>query len=247
MRYFFEIAYHGERFHGWQRQNNALSVQEVVEECLSTLLKEAVDIVASGRTDAGGHCRQQYFHVDLSQELDDRFIWKINSFLPGEIAIKSIHPVGDQAQARFDAGKWTYQYMIHQSKDPFMRGRSAAVYKELNLEKMNEACRYLLGEHDFMSFSRTKTDVNTYICHIFEAFWQQIDDHLVFQISANRFLRGMVRAIVGTLLEMGEGKKKVNEMVAILQSRERKNAGAAAPAEGLYLVGVTYPQGILKD
>lgn len=247
MRYFFEITYHGGRFHGWQRQNNALSVQEVVEECLSTLLKESISIVASGRTDTGVHCRQQYFHVDVSDKLEtEQLKWKLNSFLPKEIAIISIHRVDDNAHARFDAVRRSYEYLIHTSKEPFYSGLSAPIYKNLDIDRMNEACQFLLGEQDFMCFSKTKTDVNTYICHIFEAFWQRKDGLLIFQISANRFLRGMVRTIVGTMLEIGECKREVDDLEKVIISKNRKNAGAAAPPEGLYLAAVEYPAGLLK-
>lgn len=248
MRYFFEIAYKGTRFHGWQRQNNATTVQETVEECLSVMLKTPVEIVASGRTDAGVHCKQQFFHTDLEELADNNnFIWKLNSFLPEDISIESIHEVPDEAHARFDAVSRSYEYHIHTGKSPFLNGLSSRYYKEPDLELMSTACEFLLGEQDFKSFSKTKTDVNTFICRIFEARWEQRDDNFVFHISANRFLRGMVRAIVGTMIDIGSGKFPPQNMKSIIAAKNRKAASSAAPAEGLYLTRVVYPSHILNN
>lgn len=245
MRYFFEIAYHGGHYHGWQSQHNAIGVQTVVENVMSKILRTPVQIVGSGRTDTGVHCEQQFFHTDLSAELDpDQLLLNLNSFLPGDIAIKSIKPVRSDASARYDAVERTYRYEITRVKNPFRQGLSWHYFKALEIENMNKAAALLLGEHDFECFSKVKTDVNHFLCEVKKAGWVEKSDRLIFTISANRFLRGMVRAIVGTLLDVGTGKITQEEFAAILQGRDRKRAGANVPAQGLYLERVKYPSRI---
>lgn len=246
MRYFFEIAYQGTNYHGWQRQNNAISVQQVVEEALSTLLREKIDIVGSGRTDTGVHCRQQYFHIEIDKTIKDldNLKYRVNNFLPEDIAIGSICAVTVDAHARFTATTRSYQYFITQKKDAFSGPFKYFFNRILDIKTMNEAAALLLGMHDFESFSRVKTDVNTFNCDIKEAYWEQKESELIFNITANRFLRGMVRAIVGTLLDVGTGKISVADFKSIIESKDRKKAGAAAPAHGLYLTAVNYPQEI---
>ncbi|MEX1239585.1 MAG: tRNA pseudouridine(38-40) synthase TruA [Cyclobacteriaceae bacterium] len=242
MRYFFEIAYHGGHYHGWQSQHNAIGVQTVVENVMSKILRTAVEIVGSGRTDTGVHCEQQFFHTDLSVDFESgQLLLNLNSFLPGDIAIKSIRSVRSDASARYDAVERTYRYEITRVKNPFLQGLSWHYFKVLKIENMNKAAALLLGEHDFECFSKVKTDVNHFLCDVKKAGWVEKGDRLIFTISANRFLRGMVRAIVGTLLEVGTGKITQKEFVAILQSRDRKRAGANVPAQGLYLEKVKYP------
>ena len=242
MRYFFEISYHGGHYHGWQSQHNAIGVQTVVENVMSKILRTAVEIVGSGRTDTGVHCEQQFFHTDLSVDFESgQLLLNLNSFLPGDIAIKSIRSVRSDASARYDAVERTYRYEITRAKNPFLQGLSWHYFKVLKIENMNKAAALLLGEHDFECFSKVKTDVNHFLCDVKKAGWVEKGDRLIFTISANRFLRGMVRAIVGTLLEVGTGKITQKEFVAILQSRDRKRAGANVPARGLYLEKVKYP------
>ena len=245
MRYFFEIAYNGANYNGWQSQHNAVGVQTIVENVLEKILRIPVKIVGSGRTDTGVHCEQQFFHSDLEVELDrPLLIQKLNSFLPRDIAIKSIRRVRPDASARYDAIGRTYRYQITRVKNPFLLGLSWHYFKDLEIGNMNAAAALLVGEHDFECFSKVKTDVNHFICDVKKAVWVEKGDALIFRISANRFLRGMVRAGVGTLLDVGTGKITQKEFVSILQSRDRKKAGANVPAHGLYLEQVKYRQQI---
>lgn len=245
MRYFFEIAYHGGHYNGWQSQHNALGVQAVVENVMSRIMRTPVAIVGSGRTDAGVHCEQQFFHTDLDRAFDpERLMLQMNSFLPPDIAIRSVRRVRADASARYDAVERTYRYEITRIKDPFRKELSWHYFKPLDLEQMNAAAALLVGEQDFECFSKVKTDVNHFICDVKKAVWVKKGSQLIFTISANRFLRGMVRAIVGTLLDVGTGKITTEEFAAILQSRDRKRAGANVPALGLYLEKVKYPSRI---
>lgn len=245
MRYFFEIAYHGANYHGWQSQQNALGVQTVVEGVMTKIFRSPVAITGSGRTDTGVHCEQQFFHVDFSEDFDSALvIQKMNSFLPRDIAINSIRKVKPDASARYDAIERTYRYQITRVKNPFLQGLSWHYFKSLEIENMNKAAAFIVGEHDFECFSKVKTDVNHFICDIKKAGWVEKGDDLIFTVCANRFLRGMVRAIVGTLLDVGTGKTTQKEFVSIIQSKDRKKAGANVPALGLYLEKVKYPSGI---
>lgn len=242
MRYFFEIAYHGGKYNGWQSQQNAIGVQTIVENVLTRIFRTPVSITGSGRTDTGVHCEQQFFHTDLSREIDvPLLIQKLNSFLPRDIAIHSIKPVQSDASARYDAVERTYRYQMTQIKNPFLQGLSWHYFKTLDIENMNRAAALIVGEHDFECFSKVKTDVNHFICQVRKAGWTQKGHELIFTISANRFLRGMVRAITGTLLDVGTGKITHKDFVSILHSRDRKKAGANVPALGLYLARVKYP------
>ena len=242
MRYFFEIAYHGANYNGWQSQRNATGVQTVVENVMSKVFRSPVSIVGSGRTDTGVHCEQQFFHTDLADEFNKpQLIQQLNSFLPRDVVIKSIREVRADSSARYDAIERSYRYQITRVKNPFLQGLSWHYFKELKIDNMNKAAAYIVGEHDFECFSKVKTDVNHFICDIRRAGWIEKGDDLTFSISANRFLRGMVRAIVGTLLEVGTGKISYREFVSIIQSKDRKKAGANVPALGLYLERVKYP------
>lgn len=249
MRYFFEIAYNGTNYNGWQSQNNALGVQAVVEDALSKLFREEIKIVGSGRTDTGVHCEQQFFHADIEKEFDKtEYVQKLNSFLPKGISIQSIRKAKPDANARYDAIERMYQYRITRKKNPFTDGLAWHFFKEIDLMEMQKASSMLLGEHDFECFSKVKTDVNHFTCTIHKAEWKAHGDNLEFTISANRFLRGMVRAIVGTLLDVGTGKTSLKEFQNIISSRDRKKAGANVPPYGLYLVKVKYPTNIfLKE
>lgn len=242
MRYFFEIAYKGTNYHGWQIQENAVSVQQVLTEKLSIILNENVTITGSSRTDTGVHARQQYFHVDIIQKLNAlQLLNRLNSFLPGDINIKSIREVTASAHARFDVTRRTYEYWIINRKDPFLNDVAYRYTKSLDIENMNNAASILTGEKNFKSFSKIKTDVKHSICEVFDAKWNTKNGILIFRISANRFLRGMVRSITGTLLDIGTRNKMVNDMHVILQSEDRKTAGRSVPARGLCLTEVRYP------
>jgi tRNA pseudouridine38-40 synthase len=245
MRYFFQISYNGTNYNGWQSQANATGIQEIVERALSTILRTEIAIVGSGRTDTGVHCVQQFFHADINKEFDrDRLVVQLNSFLPPDIAINSIRRVNDNASARYDAIERTYEYHITRKKDPIRLGTSHYFFKGVDVPTMNKAAALLVGTHDFQCFSKVKTDVNHFICDVKKASWNQKGDLLVFTITANRFLRGMVRAVVGTLLDVGTGKLTMKQLKEILKSKDRKNAGMNVPPEGLFLMSVRYPKSI---
>ncbi|WP_298426400.1 tRNA pseudouridine(38-40) synthase TruA [uncultured Kordia sp.] len=242
MRYFIELSYNGEKYHGWQNQPNAISVQEVLEKSLSTLVRKEISILGAGRTDAGVHAKQMFAHFDIERAIDTTELrFKLNSFLPKDIAIQHIYAVKDDAHARFDATGRTYEYLIVTEKSPFHNQSAHLVYKELNIDLMNEAAKELFNYEDFKCFSKTHTDVKTYICKIEKAFWETRNELLVFTIRADRFLRNMVRAIVGTLLEVGLGKLSIEEFKQIIESRNRNKAGTSVPGKALYLTAVTYP------
>jgi tRNA pseudouridine38-40 synthase len=244
-RYFFEISYNGKNYNGWQSQANGIGVQTVVEEALSKLLREEIKIVGSGRTDTGVHCEQQFFHADISKKIDEKqFSWRINTLLPKDIVIGKIRKVKPDASARYSAIERTYQYRITRKKNPFLNDLSLYYFKQLDVENMNKAAALISGTHDFECFSKVKTDVNHFICDIKKAKWSMKGDFLVFDITANRFLRGMVRAIVGTLLEVGEGKLSLKDFKVILNSKDRRKAGANVAAHGLYLVSIKYPASV---
>lgn len=244
MRYFLELEYFGKAYHGWQRQPNAVSVQQVVEKALSTLLQETVEIVGAGRTDSGVHARQIFAHFDSEADLSEEFIFRINSVLPRDISLKSLKSVKADAHARFHAVSRSYEYHVVNRKDVFVIDTAYFVQRELNVERMNEAAEILLEYNNFKCFSRSRTDVFTYNCAIENAYWEQQEDRLVFHITADRFLRNMVRAIVGTLLQIGLGKIEVQEMHRIIKSENRSEAGASVPAHGLYLTKIKYPNSI---
>ncbi len=245
MRFFFEISYNGTNYHGWQNQANAVGVQEVVESALSKIFRTKIEIVGSGRTDAGVHCAQQFFHADVDNEFDEpTWLIKLNSLLPRDIAIRSIQKVKAEAHARYDAYERSYEYKITRVKDPLLVCQAYYFFKSLDVANMNRAATLLVGEHDFECFSKVKTDVNHFICTLKKATWNQKGDLLVFNVTANRFLRGMVRAIVGTLLDVGTGKITMKEFEEIVKGKDRKKAGMNVPPEGLFLTSVKYPKNI---
>ncbi len=247
MRYFIDIAYFGKNYHGWQIQPNAISVQEVLERTLSTLLREDVKVTGAGRTDTGVHAKQLIAHFDTETAIViDEFVFRINSFLPNDISVNDLYEVREDAHARFDATAREYQYFVHLKKDPFLQDTSYLLYARPDISIMNTAASTLLGHQDFQCFSRSNTDVKTYYCDVRKAIWEQEADQLVFTIEADRFLRNMVRAIVGTLLDIGCGKTPPEEIDRIVQSKNRSLAGTSAPAHGLYLTKVVYPKSIIK-
>lgn len=246
MRYFLSLSYFGEAYHGWQRQPNALTVQEVVESAMSTLLRKPISLVGAGRTDTGVHARELFAHLDLQDPPPTDLIDRLNSFLPEDIAVNNIFPVPDDAHARFSAVSRTYEYLVVQEKDPFLKDRAHYVRQPLDLAMMNEAAALLKSFKDFECFSKSNTDVRTFLCQISRAQWTRDGNRLLFTISADRFLRNMVRAIVGTLLDVGKGKLSLEDVKAIIKSRNRSEAGVSVPAKGLYLVRVKYPESILR-
>jgi tRNA pseudouridine38-40 synthase len=244
-RYFLEIAYKGTNYHGWQIQNNAHTIQKEMENAISILLETPTGIMGSGRTDTGVHASQQFLHFDCKDELEQLdFIKRVNGILPKDIAVYNLRKVKNDAHARFDAVWRSYIYRITLRKDPFEQDAAWLLYKSPDITKMNQAAKLLLSHEDFQCFSKVKTDVNTFNCKIKEAFWEQNGPQLLFHITANRFLRGMVRAIVGTLIDVGTDKINIDNFQQILESRDRSKAKAAAPAQGLYLSKIIYPEEI---
>ena len=247
MRFFIELSYNGKAYHGWQNQPDAITVQEVLEKALSTLLNKDVAVVGAGRTDAGVHALQLFAHFDFNGTFPEHFVFKLNSFLPDDIAIISIFEVNDDAHARFHALSRTYNYKIATSKNVFNYDYAYNVKKPLDVDLMNNACEILLQYKDFQCFSKVHTDVKTYNCKLMIAKWEVKNDELVFIIKADRFLRNMVRAIVGTLINIGLGKLELEKMHDIIKSKDRSEAGFSVPAHGLYLVEVEYPNHIKKQ
>lgn len=247
-RYFCQVAYHGASYHGWQIQKNANSIQAELSEALTRILRSDIEITGSGRTDKGVHASKQIFHFDsLSSIQGDTLTHRLNSLLPNNIAIKEIVEVADTAHARFDATRRGYVYRINRTKSPFEQGLSYFYHRPLQVELMNEAAEMLLGKHDYQAFSKVHTEVNNFFCDIFESYWTMQEDILTYHVTANRFLRGMVRAIVGTLLLVGENKIDLDTFANIIKSGDRRRAGRSVPAEGLYLSEVEYPDSIFKS
>lgn len=243
LRYFIEIAYSGKNYYGWQRQPRQISVQQVLEDSLSTVLRQPIAVVGSGRTDTGVHAKQLFAHFDIEDIGNkEKLIFQLNSFLPTDISVKNIFEVKADAHARFDALQRKYEYRIAIGKDPFSQDFAYQIYKIPNVEAMNEAADIMLKYEDFQSFSRSKSDVKTFNCQIVEAGWKKTNNQLVFTIIADRFLRNMVRAIVGTLLDVGFGKITIPQFEEIIISKNREQAGASAPPRGLYLAEVVYPK-----
>ena len=242
MRYFIEFAYDGSSFFGYQIQPNQISVQEELEKALSTILREPIKTTAAGRTDTGVHAKKMFAHFETGQILKDDLVYKLNSFLPESISIKRIFEVASDMHARFSATFRTYEYFISTKKDPFTVNSSWQTWrqKRLDIEAMNEACKILFEYADFTSFAKLHTDNKTNICKIYKAEWEQFGNQLKFTISADRFLRNMVRAIVGTMVEIGTGKMQPHDLRKIIQDKYRNSAGVSAPAQGLFLVDVGY-------
>lgn len=241
MRYFIEFSYNGKNYFGYQIQPNQISVQEELEKALSTLLREEIKITGAGRTDTGVHAKKMFAHFDTEQFLDENLPYKLNSFLPSDISVKRIFEVKNDFHARFDATFRMYEYYISLKKNPFTQDFAWQFRKgNFDVEKMNEACKILFEYEDFGSFAKVGGDNKTNLCKIYKAEWQQNDNELKFTISANRFLRNMVRAIVGTMVEIGTGKIEVQDLRKIIEDQNRNSAGSSAPAHGLFLVDVGY-------
>lgn len=245
-RYFIELAYNGTRFNGWQVQPNAPSVQEHLEKALSTICREPIAVTGAGRTDTGVHARLMVAHFESDNENLDNpdFSYKLNSFLSSDISIFRIYKVNPEAHARFDALSRTYHYYIACVKDPFSQETAWFFKYPLDVAKMNEACNVLFEYIDFTSFSKLHTDVKTNNCKIFRAEWKEEGNKLVFIIRADRFLRNMVRAIVGTMVEVGQGKISVDDFRSIIEKKDRGLAGVSVPPQGLFLTGIEYPETI---
>lgn len=243
-RYFIYLSYNGTRYHGWQIQPNALTVQETLNNAMSTMLQEEIETVGVGRTDTGVHASFFTAHFESFKnklDRDEKWVYKLNVILPDDIAIDKITRVSPDANARFDALSRTYKYYISKKKDPFNREFSYHLYGQLDVNKMNKVSLLLYDYADFTSFSKLHSDVKTNNCRVSLVKWEQTGNKIIFTIKADRFLRNMVRAIVGTLLEVGRGKLGINEFKKIIESKDRSQAAASAPAHGLFLTNIEYP------
>jgi tRNA pseudouridine38-40 synthase len=247
LRYFIFISYKGTSYHGWQLQPNSVTVQKILDDALSVVLNEKISTTGAGRTDTGVHALQFCAHFDTnSPDLSSniKLIFKLNSFLPPDISVYSISRVLPDANARFNAISRTYKYYISRIKDPFFNNSSWFLNGDIDIESMNKACNVLLESTDFTSFSKLHSDTKTNICKIHSAGWEAIDNRLVFTIRADRFLRNMVRAIVGTMVDIGYKKINIDEFELIILAKDRCRAGKSAPAQGLFLTDIEYPDEI---
>ena len=255
MRFFITLSYDGTRYHGWQIQPNGNSVQQELQEALSTLLRKPVEVVGAGRTDTGVHARMMVAHFDLDPtqpplegamvngqwSMVNNLAYKLNKLLPQDIAVQDVQQVADDMHARFSATSRTYHYYINIKKDPFLQAYSWQIPFALDFDKMNEAAKVLLEYKDFTSFSKVNTDTKTNLCDLKEAYWQEVaPGQWRFTITANRFLRNMVRAIVGTLVEVGRGRISIEEMRQIIEAKDRCQAGESVPGKALFLVDIKY-------
>jgi tRNA pseudouridine38-40 synthase len=246
-RYFIFISYKGSSYHGWQVQPNSLTVQKILENALSTILEETISTTGAGRTDSGVHALIFCAHFESEKEnLADKksLVFRLNQFLPKDISVSNIIKVRPDAHARFSAISRTYRYYISKVKNPFLDDSSWFIHGKIDIDIMNEACGFLLKHSDFTSFCKLHTDVKTNLCRIYYAKWEESDDQLIFTIKADRFLRNMVRAIVGTMIETGKGKLTPEAFESIIIAEDRCRAGKSAPAKGLFLTDIEYPEEI---
>lgn len=243
MRYFIRLKYNGQPYHGWQVQPNAPSVQETLNKALGLILRQPIETTGCGRTDTGVHARRFFAHFDLDEPIKDcnYVLQRLDAMRLTGILCEAIYEVPEDLHARFSASSRSYEYHIMRKRDPFLEGYAHHVFGPINLDKMNEAARYLLGRHDFAAFSKSNTQVHTTLCTVSEAVWVDKGNTAVFNIRADRFLRNMVRAIVGTLLDIGQEKLHAKEIEFIMQSQRRSEAGSSVPAHGLYLTHIEYP------
>ena len=241
MRYFLELSYNGKNYAGWQRQNNAISVQEVLEDNLSKILNNKIEIVGCGRTDAGVHAKQYFAHVDIEKALPENFLYRINNMLPEDIAIQKIFDVKPDFHARFDAINRTYKYFIHFEKNPFLEDYSFLLLnKTLDISAMNHCLILILGEHDFSCFEKKGSDNKTSVCVLKDAFFEQNENGLVFTITANRFLRNMVRRITAAMLMLGLNQLSAEEIILAVLEKKDLQVKMAVPAKGLFLWKIEY-------
>jgi len=246
MRFFIDISYDGSNYHGWQVQPNADTVQHHINNALSTILNIKIEVVGAGRTDTGVHAKQLIAHFDINFSLDvKKTILKMNGFLNDDIAINNIFLVTNDAHARFSALSRTYEYRISTLKDPFIN-HSLLLYRNLDIKNMNIACNYIKGTADYSSFAKSHSDNYTNNCNIYSAKWHLSNDQIIFTIKADRFLRNMVRAIVGTMIEIGDGKKSAENIKTIISGKDRTLAGYSVPANGLSLLNIEYSKEIFN-
>jgi len=255
-RYFIRLSYHGKHYHGWQVQANAHSVQAELNKALHTLTREKTETLGCGRTDTGVHAKMFYAHFDADKSVKalrdkDQFVHQLNCILPNDIAVQGIFPVDDDAHARFDAVSRTYEYHLYSYKDPFLAESACFIPYDIDINAMNDLCEVLMESRneavDYECFSKNRTQTKTNLCKIKDAHWKEKHDVITFTITADRFLRNMVRAIVGTMLEAGKGKLNEQGFRKIIQSKKRSDAGFSVPAHGLYLTEVKYPYKLKID
>lgn len=241
-RYFLEVSYKGSDYSGFQKQANANTIQAEIEKAFAIFQRDRIELTGSSRTDAGVHALQNFFHFDYPGTIHPEFVYKINAILPEDIVVKNIQTVEDKTHCRFDAISRTYKYCIHQNKNPFLRETAHYFPYTMELEKLNEAARILKEYTDFTSFSKRNTQVKTFDCIIEQSEWIKQEDQLVYCVKANRFLRGMVRGLTGTMLQVGRNKLSVEGLRNVITSRDCSKADFSVPAKGLFLVKVEYPE-----
>ncbi|ATL47233.1 tRNA pseudouridine(38-40) synthase TruA [Chitinophaga caeni] len=246
-RYFIEVAYMGGRYSGFQIQDNGSSVQGELDHALSTILRVSVQTTGSSRTDSGVHARQNFLHFDFERELHPQLQYKLNAILPKDIVVNGIYAVSDEAHSRFDATGRSYTYTIYTIKDPFLVDRGYFFPYKMDKELLDEAAKIVMQYSDFETFSKRNTQVRTYNCKIEHSYWEQEGELLRYHVAANRFLRGMVRGLVGTMLKVGRGKLSIDEFHAAIQSKDCKQADFAVPPQGLSLMKVAYPPELLSN
>jgi len=246
MRYFLEVSYKGTNYSGFQSQINANTIQAEIEKALQTILKEEIELTGSSRTDAGVHACQNYFHFDIETELSSKLIYNLNAILPADIAIRDLFRVKADAHCRFDAISREYKYFIYKRKNPFLADRAFYFPYTLNREEMQKAAEMIKGYSDFTSFSKRNTQVKSFECNIKESKWITDDECLIYNVTANRFLRGMVRSLTATMLKLGRGKINIEEFKNIIEAKDCTRANFAVPAHGLFLVNVSYPLNYFK-
>jgi len=249
-RYFIRLAFDGTLYHGWQRQKNARSIQQTLEESMSMMLRETIQLTGAGRTDTGVHAKEYYAHFNLATKINkpelQKLIFKLNSYLDKDIVVYDIFPVSGNLNARFSASSRTYKYYITFQKNPFRYLFTDFLFGRLDIDLMNSGAAVIRQYIDFTSFSKVDTDTRTNICKIYYASWDWEGEELVFTITADRFLRNMVRSIVGTLLDIGTGKMSIKELKIAIESKNRANTGESVPACGLFLHSIDYPDEMLK-
>jgi len=246
MRYFLEVSYKGTEYSGFQAQQNANTIQAEIAKALLILLKQQIVLTGSSRTDAGVHALQNYFHFDCIGKIAIGIIYNLNAVLPGDIVIKNLFQVSADAHCRFDAISREYKYFIYRHKDPFLKDRGFYFPYKLELEKMIDAAELIKGYNDFTSFSKRNTQVKTFECSIYESEWLLENDCLIYHVKANRFLRGMVRALTATMLQIGRTKLSLGDFKSLIEAKDCTKATFAVPAHGLFLCGVEYPEGYFK-
>ena len=244
-RYFLEVAYKGTQYSGFQIQDNATSIQEEVEKALGIFLRKTVSLTGSSRTDAGVHALQNYFHFDYQDVIDRKSLYNINAILPPDIVLKEVHPVAGDAHCRFDALSREYRYFIYRKKNPFLADRAWFFPYTIDREKLDAAAATIPEYHDFTTFSKRRTQVKSFHCNILTSVWEDGEEGLVYKVVANRFLRGMVRGLVGTMLQVGRGRLSVQEFAEILQRKDNRLADFSAPGHGLFLFRVSFPESLL--